>query len=413
MRGRQVSLRLSFAANPGLAHLSSSSPSLLTIMSHLSAEAKHHILLEYTPGDSTRSFAALARRHAIRGGKGTLSRWHSRWDRTPASLERKAGSGKTSLLSAEQVQQYIGEPIRAKRRAHRAVRYTDELDSVRAATGTDLSLRTLRRYGKEECGIKHGRGKKRTAAERECTNTVGKGGATALLSLTPAKVSPCLCDDIATLRRKFQRMDKRRLLFLDESALRLSAAPNDTLMVDDDDGIIEATDTSAYAARYDMIAVCSAERVLLPKIFTPKERADAEVKGINGAMLLQYIEDLLAQAVEGLDRFPLTLVLDRAPIHKNTRQIMEAFHDRGSQAITEILLLPPNAAKRLSPLDNAMFHDWKQECRKRCPATRENIEQIMNDAWMKVQPGPHYLHCGLTTRKHPYFDCPAPSKHKH
>ena len=125
-------------------------------------------------------------------------------------------------------------------------------------------------------------------------------------------------------------------------------------MVDDDDGIIEATDTSAYAARYDMIAVCSAERVLLPKIFTPNERADAEVKGINGAMLLQYIEDLLAQAVEGLDRFPLTLVLDRAPIHKNTRQIMEAFHDRGSQAITEILLLPPNAAKRLSPLDNAV-----------------------------------------------------------
>jgi len=101
-------------------------------------------------------------------------------------------------------------------------------------------------------------------------------------------------------------MDKRRLLFLDESALRLSAAPNDTLMVDDDDGIIETTDTSAYAARYDMIAVCSAERVLLPKIFTPKERADAEVKGINGAMLLQYIEDLLAQAVEGLDRFPLS-----------------------------------------------------------------------------------------------------------
>src|SRR6185437_16077306 len=103
MRGRQVSLRLSFAADPGLAHLSSSSPSLLTSMSHLSAEAKHHILLEYTPGDSTRSFAALARRHTIRGGKGTLSRWHSRWDRTPASLERKAGSGKTSLLSAEQV----------------------------------------------------------------------------------------------------------------------------------------------------------------------------------------------------------------------------------------------------------------------------------------------------------------------
>ena len=382
-------------------------------MSHLSAEVKHHILLEYAVHDSTRSFAALARRHAVKGGDKTISRWHSRWDGTPASLKEGVRSGRPRILSAEEVQQYIGAPIRVKRRAHRAVHYTDELGSVRAATGSELSLRTLQRYGKEECGIKHGRGKKRTAAERECTHTVGKGNAAVLQSLTVAKVSPSLCDDIATLRRKFQRMDKRRLLFLDETALRLSAAPNDTLMVADDDGIIEATETSAYAARYDMIAVCSAERVLLPKIFTPKERADAEVKGINGAMLLQYIDDVLAQAVEGLDRYPLTLVLDRAPIHKNTQQIMEAFHDRGSQAITEILLLPPNAAKRLSPLDNSLFHDWKQECRRHCPATRENIEQIMNDAWMKVQPGPHYLHCGLTTRKEPYFDCPVPATHKH
>jgi transposase len=382
-------------------------------MSHLSADVKHHILLEYTPGDSGRSFAALARRHAVRGGGPTVGRWFARWDRSPASLEEKKRSGRPRILSTEQVQQSIGAPIRAKRCAHRAVHYPDQLDSVRAATGSDLSLRTLQRYGREECGIKHKRGKKRTAAERECTHTGGKSAAAVLLLLTVAKVAPSLCDDIASLRRKFQRMDKRRLLFLDETALRLSAAPNDTLVVADDDGIIEATDTSAYAARYDMIAVCSAERVLLPKIFTPKERADAEVKGINGPMLLQFIDDSLAQAVEGLDRYPLTLVLDRASIHKNTQQIMQAFHDRGSQSITDILLLPPNAAKRMSPLDNCIFHDWKEECRRHCPATRENIEQIMNDAWMKVQPGPHYLNCGLTTRKEPYFDCPAPAAHKH
>jgi transposase len=149
-------------------------------MPHLSAEVKHHILLEYTPDDSTRNFAALAERHSIAGGKGTLSRWHSRWDGTPASLQERARSGRPRILSTEEVQQHVREPIRAKRLAHRAVHYTDELDSVRAATGTDLSLRTLRRYGKEECGIKHGRGKKRTATERECTHVVGKGDAAVL-----------------------------------------------------------------------------------------------------------------------------------------------------------------------------------------------------------------------------------------
>jgi hypothetical protein len=66
-----------------------------------------------------------------------------------------------------------------------------------------------------------------------------------------------------------------------------------------------------------MIACTVGDRVLLPKIFSPKERTDAGVKGINGPMLLQFIDDTLAQAVEGLDRYPLTLVLDRASIHLN------------------------------------------------------------------------------------------------
>jgi hypothetical protein len=226
-------------------------------------------------------------------------------------------------------------------------------------------------------------------------------------------VSVDSCEQIASLRRKLQRIDKRNVLFLDETALRLNAAPNHTLTLPGEQPLVEATDTSSYAARYDIIAVCTGDQVLLPKIFSPAERRGADVRGINGAMLHQFIDDSLAQAVEGLDRYPLTLVLDRAPIHLNVDAIRQAFHDRSSQSIKDILLLPPNAAKRMSPLDNSLFHEWKEECRKRCPATAHNIEQIMNDAWMKMKPGPHYVHCGLTSSKNPYFDCPCPSQHRH
>ena len=48
-------------------------------MPHFSAEAKHHILLEYSPRSEGRSFAALAARHAVSGGARTVQRWHSRW----------------------------------------------------------------------------------------------------------------------------------------------------------------------------------------------------------------------------------------------------------------------------------------------------------------------------------------------
>jgi hypothetical protein len=130
-------------------------------------------------------------------------------------------------------------------------------------------------------------------------------------------------------------------------------------------------------------------------------------------MLLQFIDDILAQAVEGLDRYPLTLVLDRAAIHTNVDSLLQAFRDRGSESISEILLMPPNAAKRLSPLDNALFHDWKEEVRKHTPATRGNIQQLMNDAWANMKPQPHYKHCALTAHTHVYFDCPAPTSHRH
>jgi len=234
--------------------------------------------------------------------------------------------------------------------------------------------------------------------------------------LTLAAVSADLCEQIANLRRKLQRIGPARTLFLDETALRLNAAPNHTLALPGQQPLVLATDTSAYAARYDMIAVCSGVETLLPMVFTPAERRGADVRGINGAMLQQFIDNTLAQAVEGLDRYPLTLVLDRAPIHLNTQQLLQSFHDRSSESIKEILLLPPNAAKRMSPLDNALFHDWKERCRKRCPVTNHTIEGVMSDAWNQLPAAlihQHYKHCGLVRGQDPYFDCPDPDGHAH
>ena len=138
-------------------------------MPHLSAEAKHHILLEYAPHDATRSFAALARRHAVKGGREVVREWHRRWDGSAASLERMAGSGKVRVLSRAEVSRHVRAPILAANRAHRAIHYTELLPRVQAATGKELSARTLRRYGKEELGARQQHTKKRTADESECT----------------------------------------------------------------------------------------------------------------------------------------------------------------------------------------------------------------------------------------------------
>ena len=132
-------------------------------------------------------------------------------------------------------------------------------------------------------------------------------------------------------------------------------------------------------------------------------------------MLIRYIQTLLAQAAGALDRYLLTLVLDRSNVH-NIDQIMEAFHDNGCQDLVQVVKMPTQAAKRMSPLDNALFHEWKDNVRKRGPLKESNIEQGMADEWNNI-PIEHiynyYRHCGLTSRTHPYSDCPLPAVHKH
>ena len=139
--------------------------------SHFSADTKHHILLDYAAHDAARSFAALAARHAVAGGARTVQRWHCRWDRTPQSLERRSGSGKARTLTAAEVSRHIRAPILAANRAHRAISYTDLLSEVQRKTGKELSLRSLRRYGKEQLGARDKHSKKRTADESECNST--------------------------------------------------------------------------------------------------------------------------------------------------------------------------------------------------------------------------------------------------
>ena len=108
------------------------------------------------------------------------------------------------------------------------------------------------------------------------------------------------------------------------------------------------------------------------ELATNNKRNNKRVKGITKAMVNSYIDNLLAQAVGALDLFPLTLVVDGSTAH-NTGEMLQAFHDAGCQDMQTIYTMPTNSAKRLSPLDNTLFHSWKEKCRKRSPIKKRNI----------------------------------------
>lgn len=132
-------------------------------------------------------------------------------------------------------------------------------------------------------------------------------------------------------------------------------------------------------------------------------------------MLLEYIRNLLAQAAGALDTYPLILVVDRATIH-NEQKIIDEFHDWGCQELVEVVKMPPAAAKRLSPLDNALFNMWRQRVLDGGPLTKSNIKNRMINAWASLSASDirkQYRHCGLVRGTDVYFDCPNPAIHNH
>ena len=125
-------------------------------------------------------------------------------------------------------------------------------------------------------------------------------------------VSADMCEQIAKMRRKLQRIGTQHILFLDETHKREGDVDSYTIVLPGEPPFIETSCTSSYATRYDMIACCSGTTALPPIIYSPNERG----QGVNKAMLLEYIRNLLAQSAGALDVYPLLLVVDRATIHK-------------------------------------------------------------------------------------------------
>jgi hypothetical protein len=202
---------------------------------------------------------------------------------------------------------------------------------------------------------------------------------------------------------------------MDETGMRLSECQLFTIVLPNNKPNIEVSNNTNYADRYDMITFISGETVLPPIIYTPEDRAVRGVKGITGDMLNSFIEDYLARSISGLDKYPLYLFCDKSKIH-NIERMKESFENGLCFEIVDISFMPAKASKRLSPLDNGLYHSWKQRVRKHHPITENNLVQLMNDEWMKTtakQIANAYKHCGLTYSQNIYKDCPLPANHAH
>ena len=134
-------------------------------MPQLTPNEKHNILTIYSSDKHKHTFESLAHQYNIKGGRQVIQNWYKQWNGTPQSLGRKKGSGRPTILTSQQVNDYIRTPIRNKNRSSKPIHYPQLHSSIQQKTGKQISLRTVQNYGKEKLGVKQKRTKKRTAQE--------------------------------------------------------------------------------------------------------------------------------------------------------------------------------------------------------------------------------------------------------
>jgi transposase len=142
-------------------------------MSQLTAQQKHDILVHCETRRAGESEVEVAAQHGARVSRQTIWRWRQRWDHTPSSLRHAPVPGRPRLLTPAEVSRHVRAPILAANRSHRQVSYTKLLPEVHRKAGKPISIRTLRRIGKEQLGAKAKRTTKRTRQECQYTHTSG------------------------------------------------------------------------------------------------------------------------------------------------------------------------------------------------------------------------------------------------
>lgn len=117
------------------------------------------------------SLRSVSRLFDLKGTGNTVKRWYHIWLKKNHEIKNKPKKGRTPILTRSQIDKYIARPIKEKNKKAEPVNYRMLLPQVRAKTKTQISLRTLQKYGKEKKGIKWKTVKKRTYHERRSAHT--------------------------------------------------------------------------------------------------------------------------------------------------------------------------------------------------------------------------------------------------
>jgi hypothetical protein len=124
-------------------------------------------------------------------------------------------------------------------------------------------------------------------------------------------------NSIAQFRKNLQRIDKNRLIFIDEIAMYSTMVPRKTLVAPGEQPLILVTKPSSYAKRYDFIGAVNGAQPIACMTLTPEDRKSRQVKGVTQMVINQWITDTLAPAINQLHIDNVYLICDKSNAHND------------------------------------------------------------------------------------------------
>jgi hypothetical protein len=205
--------------------------------------------------------------------------------------------------------------------------------------------------------------------------------------------------EIDIFRRKCQRVDKRALLFLDETHVLSNAVPLYSL-APAGEKVHLTVDRESFAIRVDVLDSCAVDALGPYRIVSAFERRQMHVKGIRKDMFLEFFEDEIVPFAR-LRMEPKTVfIVDKSSVH-DQQEMFTVADELLPDTIVKVWRLPTNSAKFLSPLDNG-FHSELQcsfaELVQYTDRSESAVVDCVQEFFVHFDPfklRSFYHHCGL------------------
>jgi hypothetical protein len=221
-------------------------------------------------------------------------------------------------------------------------------------------------------------------------------------------------NSVVEIRKKLHRVSNQRLVFVDGSGMRSEPRPLKGLAPAGQTPKTTAEKHEKYEPRVDIMGAIGYHAPLACETKTSKQRRTIPnpkrgkkgVKGYTKPMVKNFLKKQLAPKIMEMKVKDVIVCMDKGLSFK-AEEAKEQIVAGGAENVKDVLILPTNTAKHVSPLDNTLWHSLKERVRARKPKSEVATARILKEEFMGISQTDiqsYFRMCKLTWRSDPSED---------